>query len=408
MSGGSGGGSGGGSRTGRPLVLFGVVALALNLRPAAVSVGPVLDEIRADLAMSAAQAGVLTALPVIAFAVFGALASWLGARLGPHRLTALALLGVVVGQLARSRVDGVAAFLALSLLALAGMATANVVLPSLVKLHFPDRVGTLTAIYSTGLAVGLTGASVLTVPVSDAAGDWRDGLAVWALLAVVAVVPWLALARHDTGRGRDAGAARIPLGAVARTRLGWLMAALFGLQALQAYAIFGWFAAIFRDAGFSSATAGLLLGVVTASSIPLSYLAPSLAGRLTDLTPLVLVIGGCYPVGYLGLAFVPALAPLWAVVVGIGTTTFPLVLALIGLRARTPEGTAALSAFTQSAGYLLAAVGPLGVGLLHDLTGEWVVPLAALSLLAVPLMLCGLRVARPRYLEDELSEASGS
>ena len=391
------------TRAGRVLVLVGIVALAINLRPAAISVGPVLDEIRAGLDMSATEAGVLTSLPVIAFAVFGALAPLLSAKLGRHRLTALGLLAVAVGLLGRSRVESVTAFLALSLLALAGMATANVVLPSLVKLHFPDRIGQLTAVYSTALALGLTSASVLTVPVSEAYGDWRAGLALWSATAAVALLPWLLLLRHDRRGAHAAAGPRISLGRVAGTRLGWLMAVFFGLQSLQAYAIFGWFPAIYRDAGFSGATAGLLLGAVTATSIPLSFVVPMLAVRLSSVTPLVWLLGGCYVFGYLGLVVAPhAGAWLWAVSVGAGTSTFPLVLTLIGLRAHTPEGTASLSAFTQSVGYLMAALGPFGVGFLHERTGGWTVPLLTLTVLVVPLVLCGQALARPRYIEDEL------
>ncbi|MDO9458436.1 MFS transporter [Nocardioides sp.] len=393
--------------SGRVLVLVGIVVLAVNLRPAAVSVGPVLDDVRAGLDMSGTEAGILTALPVVAFAVFGSLASRLAGIVGPHRITALSLAGVTVGLFARSRVDGVVPFLLLSLVALGGMATANVVLPSLVKLHFPERVGTLTAVYSTALAVGITGSSVLTVPISEASGSadgWRSGLAAWSLLAALALVPWLALVGRDRDRVRPVAADRIPLSAIARTRTGRFMAAFFALQSLQAYAVFGWFAAIYRDAGYSASTAGLLLGVITGTSIPLSFLVPSLAGRMTNLTPLVLALAACYPVGYVGLALAPHdLAVLWALLVGAGTCTFPLVLVLIGLRSRTPEGTASLSAFTQSVGYLFSAVGPFGFGVLHDLTDGWTVPLLALTALIVPLAVCGLALARPSYVEDELA-----
>lgn len=397
---------------GRALVLVGIVVLAVNLRPAAVSIGPVLDDVRAGLGMSGTQAGILTALPVVAFALIGALAPRLSALVGPHRLTALALGCVTAGLLARSRVDGVVAFLLLSLLALAGMATANVVLPSLVKQHFPERIGTMTAVYSTALAVGITGSSVLTVPISESIGGagegWRTGLASWSLVAAVALVPWLVLLGRDRGRLRPDPGDRIPLAAIARTRTGRLMAAYFALQSLQAYAVFGWFAAVFRDAGFSAATAGLLLGVVTGTSIPLSFVVPTLAVRMRDITSLVLVLSACYPIGYLGLAAVPDdMAIGWAVLcalfVGVGTCTFPLVLVLIGLRARTPEGTASLSAFTQSVGYLFSALGPFGFGVLHDLTDGWTVPLLGLTALIVPLALVGRAIARPSYVEDEIA-----
>jgi MFS transporter, CP family, cyanate transporter len=385
----------------RILVLVGIVVLGFNLRPAAVSVGPVLDEITRTLDMSGATAGLLTTLPVLAFASFGALAPDLARLAGVHRVTLLSLLAVVLGLGVRARTDEIWLFLLMSLVALAGMATANVLLPSLVRLHFPHRVGLLTSLYTTSMAFGLTFASVLTVPISEQLGSWRWGLLAWALTAIVAALPWLGLIRHD--RALAATPHTVRLRDVARTRLGWAMALFFGLQSLQAYSIFGWFAQIYRDAGFSAATAGLLLGVITAISIPLSFLIPSIAARVHDQTWLILVLGACYPLGYVGLILAPAAgAWAWALLVGVGTTIFPLVLTLLGLRARTTQGTAALSGFTQSVGYLIAAVGPFGIGVLYDATGGWTVPLMALCAVVLGQIGAGLMVARPSYIEDQL------
>lgn len=382
-------------------MVLGIVVLAFNLRPAAVSVGPVLGDIRRGLGMSATETGALTSLPVLAFAVFGALAPRFARLVGLHRLTLLALLCVVGGLAGRASVSSVPVFLLLSLLALAGMASANVLLPSLVKLHFPDRVGLMTSIYSTALAIGLTSASVLTVPISEAGDGWRTGLFAWSVTAGIAVLPWLGLIGHD--RRPEEVPGRIGLMAVARTRLGWLLAMFFGLQSLQAYSIFGWFAELYRDAGFSAHAAGLLLGVITGVSIPLSLLIPTLVARTHNQTVLMCTLMACYPIGYVGLIVAPhAGAVAWAVLVGIGTATFPLILTLIGLRAHTPGGTAALSGFTQSTGYLVAGTGPFGVGLLHDLSGGWTVPLLALLAITVPQLWLGLAVSRPAYVEDEL------
>ena len=389
------------TRAQKALVVLGIVVLAFNLRPAAVSVGPVLGELITTLEMSGATAGVLTTLPVLAFAGFGAAAPGLARRAGLHRVTLLSLAAVVVGLAVRARVDNVPVFLLLSLLALAGMAAANVLLPSLVRLHFPDRIGLLTSIYTTALALGLTLASVLTVPISEQFGSWRWGLFAWALTAVVAAVPWLGLLRHDSAPAEEVHT--FTLRDVAGTRLGWAMAAFFGLQSLQAYSVFGWFAQVYRDAGFSAATAGLLLGVITAMSIPLSFWIPSLSARLTDQTWLIVALTACYPVGYLGLILAPvAGAWLWAVAVGTGLSVFPLVLTLIGFRARTSGGTAALSGFTQSVGYLFSALGPFGMGVLYDATGGWRIPLAVLLVLVLPMLVTGLMVARPAYIEDSV------
>jgi CP family cyanate transporter-like MFS transporter len=389
------------TRAQRVLVVVGIVVLAFNLRPAAVSVGPVLDEITNGLGMSSTTAGVLTTLPVLSFAAFGALAPWLARVLGLHRITLVALVSVVVGLVLRSQTANVPLFLLLSLLALAGMATTNVLLPSLVKLHFPDRVGLMTSIYTTSLAIGLTLSSVLTVPLSEHFGSWRWGLFAWAATALVAALPWIGLVRHD--RAPDVAARGISLGAVARTRLGWGMALFFGFQSLQAYSVFGWFAQVYRDAGFSPGTAGLLLGVITAMSIPLSFWLPSWAARMEHQTWLIVGLVACYPVGYVGLIVAPvAGAWLWAVLVGVAASVFPVVLTLIGLRARTSEGTAALSGFTQSVGYLIAAIGPFGMGLAYDLTDGWTVPLIGLIVLVIPQLVAGLVVARPSYIEDAI------
>ena len=383
------------------LLLAGVVLLALNLRPAAISVGPVLAEVIDGLAMSGSAASLLTSLPVLAFAVFGAVAPWLARVVGVHRVTLAGLVCVTVGLLARAVTDHAAAFLGWSMLALAGMATANVLLPSLVKLHFPRHVGRATSLYTTALAVGLTSALVLTVPVTEATGSWRVGLGAWAVLAALATLPWLGLVLHD--RHAEAGPRGISLWRVARTPIGLAMALFFALQSLQAYSIFGWFALLWRDAGHSPAAAGALVGLVAGVSIPLSSWLPALAARTHHPRALLVAVVACYPVAYAGLLVAPySGAVLWALLVGVGCCTFPLVLTLIGLRARTPAGTAALSGFTQSAGYLLSVAGPFTVGTLYQATGGWTAPLVLLALMSLPLLAVGLYASGDRFLEDQL------
>ncbi|MDP9822370.1 MFS transporter [Nocardioides massiliensis] len=395
---------------GAGLAAVAIIGLAFNLRPAAASVGPVLDELTSALGVGPTIAGVLTTLPVLAFAVFGALAPTAAGRIGPHRIAVLALACVIVGQGARVLVSDPVSFLLLSLLALAGMATGNVVLPSLVRLHFPRRIGMMTAAYTTSLALGLTAASALTVPLAEAfAGSvedgWRTGLVVWAIAAGAALVPWLLMLRADRVAARRTGPAPsvVRMRAIAGTRLGWAMAILFGTQSLQAYVVFGWFAQLYRDAGFDPTTAGILLGVITGVGIPLSIVIPVLTARLVDPRPLLVGLVFCVAAAYLGLLLAPADgAWLWAVLLGTGLSIFPMVLTLIGLRARTAATTAALSGFTQSAGYLIAAVGPIGMGVLHDLTGSWDWPLIVLLGMLVPLLVSGLVAARPGTIEDEL------
>jgi CP family cyanate transporter-like MFS transporter len=387
------------------VALVAILLLAVNLRPTAVSVGPVLEEVQHGLHMSASSASLLTSLPVLAFALFGSLAPMLARRFGVHRITLLALFAVAIGLFARSLADDQLAFLGLSMLALAGMALANVLLPSLVKLHFPDQVGRVTALYTTLLAVGLTLALTLTVPIAHAGGGWRTGLGVWALVAIIATIPWLPMVAHD--QAVEQGPRSVGFLEVLRTPIGVSMVFFFGLQSLQAYVVFGWFASMWRDAGYSDAASGVLVGLLAAMSIPLSLWAPAALARSTRPRRILLFFMLCYPVGYLALLIDPhALAIPAAVLVGTGAVTFPLVLVLINMRSRTPAGTAALSSVAQSVGYLIAGIGPFAIGLIHEHTGGWKLPLVVLIAVCVPQTIFGLLCARPVFVEDQLRAAA--
>jgi MFS transporter, CP family, cyanate transporter len=386
----------------RVLVVAGIVLLAVNLRPAVTSLGTLLEQAQQALSISASLAGVLTTLPVLCFAVFGPVATALGRHWGLHRTTLLTLVLVVAGLLLRAVTDAAWVFALASALALAGMASGNVLLPPLVKRHFPHRVGLLTGVYSTALMSGAALPALVAVPVSDAAGSWRVGLGMWGLVAALAVLPWVGLLRHDVRAERPRP--RYAMRDVLRSRLAWQMAVFFGIQSSFAYAQFGWLPTIYADAGLDATQAAAMLGLLTAVGIPLAVALPAYAARQSDQRALVLTLAGCALLGFSGLLTAPTSVPwLWALLLGVGGSAFPWCLTMLGLRARTEDGTAVLSGHVQSVGYVLAAVGPLGTGLLFDLTGGWTTPLAVLTVLTVPLGLVGLTFARPRFVEDELS-----
>ena len=386
------------------LLLGAVILLAFNLRSAVASVGAVLGDVRADLDLSPAAAGVLTTLPVLCFAGFGAAAAGWARRFGSRQVLAAALVVMVLGQAVRAVVSSQLVFLVCTALALAGMAIGNVVLPAFVKERFPGRVGLATAAYTTSMAAGTAIPAAVTVPLAHALGGWRYGLAIWAGTAVVALTGWMLVAHRGTARRHQRSLARSRTFAELReSPLAWSLALYFGLQSLQAYAAFGWLAQIYRDAGLDAAHAGLLLAVLPFVGIPLSLALPTIAARLVDQRPLVWICGAAYVVGYAGLMLAPREGALvWAVLLGIGGGSFPLTLTMIGLRTRVPDVTAALSGFTQSVGYVIAAAGPLALGALFGLTGGWTVPIGLLLALVFPQVAAGLLAARRRYVDDEL------
>ncbi|MFF7810315.1 CynX/NimT family MFS transporter [Streptomyces sp. NPDC007945] len=410
--------------TGRParwtlgLVSVGLVLAALNLRPAITSLGALLEEVTADLHMSGTVAGVLTSVPPLCFAVFGITAPRLARRFGPTAVVCAGMAAILAGLLLRPLATGTAGFLAASALALMGIAVSNILMPVIVKRYFPDRIGSMTGLYSMALALGTSLAAALTVPMTDAlGGDWRLGLGVWAVLAALAVLPWLPLVKDrnapaPTERGIPAQAraatapAAAPAGAAPRpmyrSRTAWALACFFGLQATGAYITMGWMPQIFRDAGVPASTAGVLLAVTMVMGVPLAFVIPRLASRMRHQGPIVVALGTCGLAGYTGLLLAPAGgAWLWAVLLGVSNCAFPLALTMIGMRSRSGAGVVRLSAFAQSVGYLISIPGPLLVGVLYQHSGGWGVPIALMAGLMIPQMIVGTLAGRDRTIEDE-------
>jgi CP family cyanate transporter-like MFS transporter len=267
----------------------------------------------------------------------------------------------------------------------------------------------LVSAYGAAMAVGGTLASGATAAIADRVGEggWRWALGVWAALALVAVAPWLAVpARPGASAGTHTA---VRMRSLLRSRLAWAMVLMFGLQAMQAYVILGWAAQYLRDQGMSAASAGLLVGLNAVIAIPVNAIVPPLAVRQRMQRPLLVTFVSCYLAGWTGLAAAPLTATwLWMTLLGLALGTFSMVLTLLGLRARTPESTAALSTVVQGVGYLLAAVGPLLVGVLRGVTGGYTGMFVLVHVGVVLLLVTGWTVCRERYVDDELRTGGGT
>jgi CP family cyanate transporter-like MFS transporter len=382
-----------------------VVALAVtgfSMRTAVTSVGSALDEIESGLHTSSGVAGLLTTMPVVCFAALGWITPAAAARFGPHRVLQGALAVATAGTVLRAFAPSIWTLLALSVLALAGGAVANVLLPSLVKLHFPDRIGAMTAVYTTGLALGTTAAAGLTVPIGDLGDGWRLGIGGWALFAAVAIVPWLPTLRREIRPApEDRRTRRVSL---ARSRTAWVLTGFFAAQSGLAYIGFGWMARFMHAHGVSESTAGWMVALMSAIGIPVSMVVPLIPPRRHR--ALVLALSASFVVCFLGLGLAPVGgAWIWMIAYGIGNGFFPLVLTMIGLRSRTPATTAALSAFAQAIGYLIAGTGPVLFGVLYGQTGSWVLPLGLMWLALALATVSGWFACVHRYVDDEVEPA---
>lgn len=385
------------------LAVTAVVLISVNLRPGATGIGPLLSEILAALGQDSTWGGVLTALPGVCFASFGAFAVSLALRVGLNRALWLAMVALASGLIARAFMTDAGAFLAFTVLAYAGIAVGNVLLPAFIKRRFPGRVPLFMTVYSVLLAVGATLASALAVPMAQVLpGGWRDSLALWGVVAVVAVVPMVAVAVTE-GSARIVGPRPARGPSLLRSRKAIALGVFFGIQSLQAYTQFGWAAQMFRDGGVDATTAGLLVSFIASFGIVTGLFMATLVDRVRDLRGIVVVMGVLLVVGYLGLLYAPAALPwLWAGSLGLSGAAFPMALALVTARSRDPHVTARLSGFGQTIGYALAALGPLLVGVIHGQTGSWTLPLWLLIGTSVIMVVAGIIASAPGHVDDDL------
>lgn len=370
----------------RPLgagAVLAIVLAALNLRPGVVAVSPLLGEILAEEGLSATAGGVLTTLPVLCFGILAPVAPGLARRVGLERALFGSLVLLCLGFALRL-VPGIGPLLVGTLAVGSAIGLGNVLLPALIKRDFADRVGLMTGLYSMALSGGAALAAGLTVPIATATGmDWRATLASWGLLAVLGAAVWAPRALRSPGIAatlRPPGAT--PADAVRsvwRSPLAWAVTVLMGTQSLSFYAVNAWLPEIFVAAGRSVAVGGWLLALTNLLGIVGSFVTPVLAGRMRRQRGIGVVIVALITTGLVGLILAPDAAVLWVVLLGLGQGGgISLALTLMALRTEDAARTSELSGMAQSAGYVLAACGPLGLGVAHDATGSWTAPLVLL------------------------------
>ncbi|MFF7291274.1 CynX/NimT family MFS transporter [Microbacterium sp. NPDC008134] len=424
---------------GRALALVGIVLVAFSLRSAVASLSPVIDHIARDFPVSPVIVGLIGAAPPVCFAVFGLVTPLVERRLGLERVAVAALALMSLGLLLRGFAGDSTSLLAATVVVFAGVGAGNVLLPPLVKKYFPDRLGVMMTLYSTMMAVSTFVPPLVAVPVADSLG-WRVSLGLWGGFAVLALLPWIALLIAERGRATASApvvdvvldptdgvddltdAAAVATGPIAtvpasprvfgrlwRMPLPWALALVFGTSSTMAYVAFAWLPTMLVDiAGVTPATAGFLLSLFALAGLPCGLLVPILVVRFQATRPLFLFAVSMGVIGLGGLLLAPTVAPaLWAIIYGLTAILFPLSLVLLSIRARTPESAVALSGFVQSIGYAIAAVFPLLIGLLHETTGGWQVPLLVVIGVLVVSIPAGLVAGRRRTIEDEWEARHG-
>lgn len=356
---------------------LGILVFSANLRGAIVGVSPLIEMIRTDNHYTAATVGLLTTIPVLCFGLFSPLVPELARRIGIERSIFAALGALILGILLRLLPDSFSLFFGTFIIG-AAIAVGNVLLPSLIKRDFPGHVGLMTGLYTMTLSAGAGLAASVVVPLVDATGwGWREVLALMAIPAAVAAALWIPQVRL---RNPASGGGLAGLRHLIGQPLAWWVTLFMGLQSLNYFSLTAWLPAYFVGHGIGEAQAGLLLAMANLAGIPGCLLAPILASRARSQIGLILVATGATALALVGVLLFPVALSVPAMLVfGVAQgAALALALLLIVQRTSTVSGAADLSGMAQSLGYMLAAIGPFGVGLLRDLTEGWTLPMILL------------------------------
>lgn len=379
------------------LLIAGILMIATTLRVTFTGVAPLLDAIRTDYGLTTALTGLLTTLPLLAFALVSPLAAGIARRIGMERSLCAAMLLICVGIAVRSLPSVSLLFLGTAIIG-CGIALGNVLLPGLIKRDFSQHVARLTGAYSLTMGAAAALGSALVVPLALSGFGWHGALLMLMVFPLLALLVWLPQWRSTTHTNLTTSRTLHARG-IWRSPLAWQVTLFLGTNSLIYYVIIGWLPAILISHGYSEAQAGSLHGLLQLATAAPGLLIPLVLHRFHDQRSIAALVSLMCAAGAAGFWFIPDQAVLWTVLFGFGSgATMILGLTFIGLRASSAHQAAALSGMAQSVGYLLAACGPPLMGRIHDAQGDWQTPLLAVAALAIVMAIFGLYAGRQKEI----------
>lgn len=381
----------------RALLVMGIVLVALNLRPALTTVGPLVGMIRQSLHISNGVAGLLTTIPLLAFALLSILAPKIERVIGIEKAIFTGILLILIGILIRP-IGTVLPLIFGTILIGSGIAMGNVLLPGIIKRRFSDRPGLMTSVYTTVMASFAGIGSGASIPLAQGLGlGWQKTLLVWGVLTLLAIICWLPQLRLPRRKSQANNHVLTTNSSIWVSQVAWQVTGFLGLQSFLYYCLITWLPEILHSTGLSLDLSGWMVFIMQFVGLPATFLAPVFADRLQSQIGLVLGVGGFY-IGGIVLLLIPG--SMFATLIGIllvgiaQGASISLALTFLSLRTKTAEQASALSGMAQSLGYLLASVGPFLLGSLFDALQAWTIPLVTMLLVAICMTFVGVFAGR--------------
>jgi len=396
---------------GRALALLGILVVALNLRASTNLLSSIYPFIRETFDVPPIVVGIIGAIAPFAFATAAFFAPRIGRRIGLEQSLLLAIGLIVTGHILRTIAPNYSFLIAGAILSLFGTGMGNVLLPPAVKKYFPDRIGLMTALYMTLMSVSATVPALIGVPLSESVG-WRTSIAVWVFTSLAAVIPWVIELRN--ARRHPDGVTTADLiadptqshVAVWRSPTAWAIMLVLAVSSINGYVAYAWLAIMMPDvAGLDMSGSALMLALYGITGLPPALIIPIVASRMKRADRLVHLGTAFFMIGWLGFLLSPTNGTwVWGTILGFGGLLFPLALVLINLRSRTTATSMTVSGFAQVGAYLFAGFGPIIVGVLHQIQGDWHGVLIFLIIVTIPAFVGGIVLGRNRSIDDELNQ----
>lgn len=376
------------------LIVLGVVLIAFNLRAPITAVGSVVDMIQKDYSLSATAAGLITTLPLIAFAIISPFVAKCSHKFGYGKSMAAGLIFIIIGEIIRSFTNCAGLFIGTSLLGV-GIAIGNVLIPTIIKTKFPNKLGLMTSVYVSSMCVFAAVGAGVSIPLAKGLGmGWKNALASWLILAVLTLIVWIPQLKKQQNTTSEANitAEKICNTSIWKSATAWWVTLFMGIQSLIFYSLVAWLPTIVISKGMSGSFAGNMALIFQLVAIPSTLIIPLLCGKFKSQRGIVMFTCSIYLFGMLFFLFAGSEMMMLLAVVLMALAmggTISLSIAFISLRTPNAKRTSELSGMSQSAGYLLAAIGPILMGLIYDGLQTWTLPIVIFCSLILLLAFCG-------------------